>query len=213
MATVRMEGLRAIDDKYVIKSTKGRIVDIAVRLMSENGHSGASLRDIAAEVGINAASIYNHFKSKNEIIMEMLEFFEETQDMFMPDLYSLLDMCKTKPIKEILDQLNFYYHPSVQETMDRIMVIASMEYRSNERCKDFMRKRLLSLANSYTRPVLMKLIELERIEPIDVEGFIILLNNYCYSAATRNFSPLAVSMEEWLRGLDVLYTLVKPTGG
>jgi len=92
------------------------------------------------------------------------------------------------------------------------MVIASMEFRSNERCKEFMRKRLLSLANSYTRPVLMKLIELDRIEPIDVEGFIILLNNYCYSAATRNFSPLAVSMEEWLRGLDVLYTLVKATG-
>ena len=108
--------------------------------------------------------------------------------------------------------LNFYYHPTVQETMDRIMVIAAMEFRSNERCKEFIQKRLLSLANSYTKPVLLKLIELERIEPMDVEGFIILLNNFCYSGGTRNFSPLAVSMEEWLKGLETLHSLIKPTG-
>lgn len=187
-------------------------MDVAVRLMSKNGHSGASLREIAAEVGINAASIYNRFKSKNEIIMEMLDFSEETQDMFLPDLYSLLDMCKTNPIKEIMDMLNFYYHPAVQETMDRIMVIATMEFRSNERCKEFIQKRLLSFANSYTRPVLLKLIELERIEPMDVEGFIILLNNFCCSGGTRNFSPLAVSMEEWLKGLETLHSLIRSTG-
>lgn len=210
--TAKIEKLRSIDDKYAVKSTKGKIVETAVTMMSSKGHSGASLREIAAEVGINAASIYNHFKSRNEIIQEMLAFYEETQDMFLPDLYTLLRKCETEEPIKLLESANFYFHPAVQETMDRIMVVASMEYRSDEGAKKFMQDRLLSLAHTYTKPLLLKLIELERIEPMDVEGFIIVLSNYCYSAATRNFSPLAVSLEDWERGLQTLYGLVKPTG-
>ncbi|MDL2287396.1 TetR/AcrR family transcriptional regulator [Eubacteriales bacterium OttesenSCG-928-G02] len=212
MRAVKLDGLRSIDDKYAVRSTKGRIVDTAVHLMSEKGHSGASLREIAAEVGINSASIYNHFKSKNEIVLEMLTFYEETQDMFLPNLYTLLEKCKTEDPIKILESTNFYYHPAVQETMDRIMVVASMEFRADEKAKEFIERRLLSLATTYIKPILTKLIELERIEPLDVDGFVILISNYCYSAATRNFSPLMVSMEDWKRGLQTLYGLVKVTG-
>jgi TetR/AcrR family transcriptional regulator, cholesterol catabolism regulator len=49
-----------------------RILDVAARLFKDNGFAGVSLRAIAAEVGIKAGSLYYHFASKEELIVEIL---------------------------------------------------------------------------------------------------------------------------------------------
>lgn len=58
----------------VNKTTKDKIFEAAVHLFSENGYNGASIRDIAKEVGIKESSIYNHFKGKDAILQAILEY-------------------------------------------------------------------------------------------------------------------------------------------
>ena len=53
-------------------TTKELILHTALRLFSERGYDGVSMRDLAAEVGIKAASIYNHFTSKKYIFDSLL---------------------------------------------------------------------------------------------------------------------------------------------
>ncbi|MBK9106863.1 MAG: TetR/AcrR family transcriptional regulator [Saprospiraceae bacterium] len=48
--------------------TRQRIKDAAVNLFNQNGFGGASMRDIAQKAGIEAASIYNHFASKQDLL-------------------------------------------------------------------------------------------------------------------------------------------------
>lgn len=48
------------------------ILDTAARLFREEGYAATSLRDIAAECGMKAGSLYYHFASKDEIIAEVL---------------------------------------------------------------------------------------------------------------------------------------------
>lgn len=48
-------------------TTKQKIIIEALRLFSAQGYDGASMRDIAEAVGIKGASIYNHFKGKEDI--------------------------------------------------------------------------------------------------------------------------------------------------
>jgi len=50
-----------------------KILDEATKLFYEQGYQKASLRDIAAKVGITQAAIYYHFKNKEEILFNIIE--------------------------------------------------------------------------------------------------------------------------------------------
>ena len=50
------------------------ILDVAAKLFRENGVAATTLRDIAKRCGIKAASIYHHFSSKDDLLLEVLDF-------------------------------------------------------------------------------------------------------------------------------------------
>ena len=49
-------------------SRKEQIVEEAANLFRLKGYASATMRDLAAELGIEAASIYHHYKSKEELL-------------------------------------------------------------------------------------------------------------------------------------------------
>ena len=49
--------------------SKTEILDIAIPLFAEAGFNGVSMRAIAGEVGIKAASLYHHFRDKHTLYM------------------------------------------------------------------------------------------------------------------------------------------------
>lgn len=52
----------------LITNRKDQLLEAAAKLFKQKGYAATSMRDIAAEVGIEAASIYHHLKSKEEIL-------------------------------------------------------------------------------------------------------------------------------------------------
>jgi AcrR family transcriptional regulator len=54
-------------------STATRILDAAESLFAQRGFAGVSVREIAGQVGLNQASIYNHFPSKQALYEAVLE--------------------------------------------------------------------------------------------------------------------------------------------
>ncbi|MCY1695080.1 TetR/AcrR family transcriptional regulator [Curtobacterium sp. SL109] len=53
--------------------TRQRAQDVALRLFTQRGYEGTSLRDIADELGINKASLYYYFDGKEGILQSLFE--------------------------------------------------------------------------------------------------------------------------------------------
>lgn len=74
----------------VITSRKEQIIQTAEKLFCGKGYMATSMRDIAGELGIEAASLYNHIKSKDEILEticfkmadQFLKAIDEVNDIY-----------------------------------------------------------------------------------------------------------------------------------
>jgi len=56
-------------------STRVRILDAALDLFVTEGYAGASMRQIAAAVGMRASSLYNHFDGKEAILSALIDAY------------------------------------------------------------------------------------------------------------------------------------------
>lgn len=70
-------------------ATRDRIIDTAVSMFASNGYAGTSMRDIAAGVGIKAASLYVHFPDGKEQLLR--EGLRDIYDQFLDHIASGLD--------------------------------------------------------------------------------------------------------------------------
>jgi AcrR family transcriptional regulator len=61
----------AADDQ--LKSTRERILDVALDLFLEQGYDKTSLREIAQQLGFSKAALYYHFASKEDIFKALHE--------------------------------------------------------------------------------------------------------------------------------------------
>lgn len=60
--------------------TRQRILDVAGAMFVDRGYDATSLREIAAELGFTKAALYYHFKSKEDILRELLVPFDSVGD-------------------------------------------------------------------------------------------------------------------------------------
>lgn len=95
-----------------------------LRLIFENGYEAMSLRQLAAEVGIQAGSLYNHISTKQELLFDLI------QD-HINELLRQLDRAlegKQEPVERLRAFVAF--HVTYHMTRKREVFIANSELRS-----------------------------------------------------------------------------------
>jgi AcrR family transcriptional regulator len=97
-----------------------------LRLIFEHGYEAMSLRQLAAEVGIQAGSLYNHISTKQELLFDLI------QD-HINELLLQLDRALAGK-EEPLDKLRAFvtFHVTYHMTRKREVFIANSELRSLE---------------------------------------------------------------------------------
>jgi len=68
-------------------TNREKILKTATQLFAERGFSAVSQREIAAAVGIKAASIYNHFPSKDAILEEIIKRLNVDLEDYLRPVY------------------------------------------------------------------------------------------------------------------------------
>ena len=81
---------------------KTEIINCAAKLFKEKGYSAVTMRDIAQALDIKAASLYNHIKSKQEIlVLIVLEIAEEFTNRINEIAFS--DLNTIKKIEKVIE--------------------------------------------------------------------------------------------------------------
>src|SRR3546814_26213 len=66
------KSLPLIHTRRTATGTRERILDVSARIFRTRGYAETTMNDIAEATGIKAASIYYYFRSKDEIVEEVL---------------------------------------------------------------------------------------------------------------------------------------------
>ncbi|GAA0871396.1 hypothetical protein GCM10009117_05420 [Gangjinia marincola] len=119
------------------KIRKKEILKTAAGLFKEKGYNAVTMRDLAKEMDIKAASLYNHIDSKqqilSELILEVAQRFTEGMDK--------ID-CKENPALEKLEEVIEFH---IDITLSYTDVLASLNndwmHLENQELEDYLMMR------------------------------------------------------------------------
>lgn len=76
------------------------IITTAIKIIAERGIFELTTKNIAKEIGFSEAAIYKHFESKADILMALLDYFENQADRILEKLKNtpLLGFAKIREI-------------------------------------------------------------------------------------------------------------------
>jgi len=190
--------------------TKLKIFNAAVKLFSSKGYASVSVRDIADEVDIVVSSIYNHYQSKLDILKSLYDFYSIQLKGIQPSLDSLLKNIDSLSAYEILSKLDYHFDESISQTCEKILSIACRDFNTNEISAEFIQKVVFDPNKKLLAPLIQKMLELNKIEHLDIDTFVELVSLVVFAAAVKNHSPFHITLSSWQAAFSMLMSLIKP---
>ncbi|MBD3796315.1 MAG: TetR/AcrR family transcriptional regulator [Campylobacterales bacterium] len=161
------------ENRDIVKrtGTKEKILKVASSLFSNNGYKATSVRKIAAEVGIRESALYNHFKNKEAIFLEIAQsLFSSPFSLSSDDIKEL--STRGKPfLQKFAMQYKMLTFDKNSESMFKLLMIELLQ-------------------NSELREQFMTQFHQENIKTLS-EGFFIMMQNNLI----RSNDPMMVAYE------------------
>jgi AcrR family transcriptional regulator len=122
-------------DASVNAARRREILTAAFDVFSRDGYQGSSLSQISAIVGMTEAGILHHFKTKSNLLIQVLAYRDEAT-------YSLVEGFNTDGIGFVKAWLNLVnYNVSVPGMVELFAVISAEATRADHPAHDFFKKR------------------------------------------------------------------------
>ncbi|QOP43609.1 TetR/AcrR family transcriptional regulator [Sulfurimonas sediminis] len=152
-------------------TTKEKILTAATALFSHYGYKGASVRKIAAEVGIRESALYNHYKNKEEIFLEVAKNIFSSPFSFSEDEVKELAFRGKPFLQKYTMQYKMLTFDRKNENMFRLLMIELMQNKS-------LREQFMSQYHDKNIALLS-------------EGFFIMMQN----SLIRSCDPMLIAYE------------------
>jgi AcrR family transcriptional regulator len=123
------------------KKTKERIFDIAIQLFAKNGFNSTSMREIAEAVGIKKASMYSHFKSKDEILEKIIDYPMARIEIVGQQGVETEELIISMGMADFMSMASGIFMEWMEDPyMERIWRIICIEMYHNDQIKGFYEK-------------------------------------------------------------------------
>ncbi len=168
--------MSAIDSQNVQKrkrgiKTKNRILEISAGLFACKGYDSVSVYEIADAVGIKESSLYNHFKSKADVLDALFDIFRENTPKTRPSDSDLDKMLMIMQPEEIFKNIVFHVGNRVSDTLTNIAMIINYEKFRNQKAAEMYYKYVVNEPADYYERLISKMAARGIIKPVDVRLF------------------------------------------
>jgi len=123
-----------------IAQTKKRILEVAIDLFSQNGYSAVSVREITKHVGIKESALYNHFKTKEQILETIYQIFKNAvEESALPKIEQLEYILQHTELEVFLQQGFEQFTRTVENpTLTKIWRILNIEQYRDQRAREII---------------------------------------------------------------------------
>lgn len=139
--------------------TKDKIFDTALDLFSKKGYDSISVRTIASEVGIKESSIYNHYSSKKDILMSILNYFEEYFKGNPLDDENIRKLLEENPEEFYHQGSEMFKQQIFEEKILKIMKLIFVQMYQIDEVKEFFLREILGGSTDFWSDVFEILIQ------------------------------------------------------
>jgi AcrR family transcriptional regulator len=125
-----------------IMHRKERLIITTIEIIDELGIQGLSTREIARRQGVSEATLFRHFRSKNDLLNAVLEYYSQ----FDSDIFQSTRMKKLHPKEAII-----FYITSFTEYYENYPAITSIMHLSEVlRYEDSLKEKVVEILNRRT---------------------------------------------------------------
>ena len=97
---------------------RAELLDVALRLFAEKGFASTTIADIAAASGTAHGLVYHYFRSKDELLVAVLE-----RNSFLPALRQLLAVEPDQPAVDVLPRIATGFSAMIAERADFMSLV------------------------------------------------------------------------------------------
>ena len=138
--------------------TKERILQTAIRLFSDNGVQGTSIRTIARAINMNEASLYNHFTGKDDIFDHIIRRFSENLIVSGLETPDSNRMDPSKSLFELIwEDAEKFFQKTRNEEARQVWRILMMEQFTHHVAADFIVKSIIRAPEAHIHRLLVEL--------------------------------------------------------
>ena len=160
-------------EKNIKKQKKRKILEKAFELFRENGYMDTKVEDITKALGISKGSFYTYFKTKEELLCELLESMKNSE----MERYSKVEIDENP--KKTLENFIKERFKSILELLNNVDIGIMNSFTQNTNVGKFHEEMIKFFKDFIKENILLKYESNRRYDIEIISDFIILaINNY-----------------------------------
>lgn len=179
------------DFKFV--GTKRKIFAESIRLFMRHGYDATSIKDVAKEVGIAQSAVYNHFKTKKEILDTIYDFFAYFFNLNRPKLEDVEPILREGSLTEIMACTWYSFNDEYEQEISDITRIIFQRNSVDERAKEITKSLIIDAGIDLVKSFFDRAVELGRLAPFDTRSMAVFI--MCTRITTLNIWIIDPSRE------------------
>jgi len=190
--------------------TKWEIVRSSIELFAKDGYDNVSIKQVAAKIGVSAAAIYYFFPNKDDILVLIYKLYIENYFALFPKLEDILELVGKMHPYEILRKIKFHLFSDNKEESEmlvQILQILMKEKDHDSRANDVI-VSLYNGVSEYYEPIIRKMIEMNVIEPLNIEAWYSVFAHYYLISDIRSYGKIPMTYGQWSEGQELIYSLI-----